>query len=97
MLDKDGQTILNDLRWHWEDHYLIDYKDGAWIAAPVSDPFNIIERETSGELREAIRIDYAERVTRRQARVFADVGGWISGPSLDVKRASVWPVGNSGP
>ena len=66
MLDKDGQTILNDLRRHWESHYLIDFKDGAWIAAPVSDPFTIITRDSSGELREAIRIDYAER--QQQAR-----------------------------
>ncbi len=65
MLDRDGQTILNDLRWHWEDHYQIDFRDGKWLAAPMHDPFAIIERETSGELREAIRRDYAERSARR--------------------------------
>jgi hypothetical protein len=65
MLDRDGQTILNDLRWHWEDAYQIDFRQGKWLAAPLSDPFAIIERETSGELREAIRRDYAERAGRR--------------------------------
>jgi len=42
MLDKDGQTILNDLRWHWEDHYQVDFREGKWLAAPVHDPFAII-------------------------------------------------------
>jgi hypothetical protein len=65
MLDKDGQTILNDLRWHWDDAYDITYRDGAWLAAPKNDPFAVISRDSSGELREAIRQDYAERSGRR--------------------------------
>jgi hypothetical protein len=67
MLDKDSQTILNDLRWHWEDAYQIDCRDGAWLAAPRSDPFAIISCDTSAELREALRRDYAERAGRRWA------------------------------
>lgn len=89
MLSAEGQTILDDLRFHWDEHYLLDFKDGFWVAAPKHDPFNIITRDSSGELREAIRIDYAERASGRPAsRVRPDVGGWISGPSLDVERGS---------
>ena len=65
VLDKDSQTILNDLRWHWEGTYRVDYREGAWLAAPLSDPLAIISRESSGQLREAIRRDYAERSGRR--------------------------------
>lgn len=65
MLDRHDQTILNDLRWHWEDAYTIDYRAGDWLAAPLSDPFAIISCQSSGELREAIRRDYAERSARR--------------------------------
>jgi hypothetical protein len=64
MLDKAGNTILNDLRWHWEDHYSIHYRDGAWTAVPTTAPREPITRDTSAELREALRIDYAERSAR---------------------------------
>ena len=65
MLDRDGQTVLNDLRWHWDDAYDVDYREGKWLAAPKADPFAIISRDTSGELREALRADYAARAARR--------------------------------
>jgi len=34
MLDSDAQTMLNDLRWHWEDAYSIDIarKASGWLS-----------------------------------------------------------------
>jgi hypothetical protein len=57
MLDSDAQTTLNDLRWHWEDAYKIDCRDGTWLAVPLTDPFVTISRDSSAELREALRQD----------------------------------------
>jgi hypothetical protein len=67
MLDSDAQTALNDLRWHWEDAYSIDCREGVWLAVSLSDPFVTISRGTSAELREALRQDYPERAGRRGA------------------------------
>jgi hypothetical protein len=67
MLDSDAQSMLNDLRWHWEDAYRIDCRDGVWLAVPLSDPFVTISCENAAELREALRQDYAERGRRRWA------------------------------
>jgi len=61
MLDSDAQTTLNDLRWHWEDAYKIDCRNGTWPAVPLTDPFVTISRDSSAGLREALRQDYAER------------------------------------
>lgn len=33
MLDSDAQSTLTDLRWHWDDAYKIDCRDGVWLAA----------------------------------------------------------------
>ncbi len=61
MLDSDSQTTLNDLRWHWEDAYRIDCRDGVWMAVPLTDPFTTITADSSMELRTKIRYDYAAR------------------------------------
>jgi len=67
MLDSGAQTMLNDLRWHWEDAYSIDCREGVWLAVSLSDPFVTISRGNAAELREALRQDYAERAGRRWA------------------------------
>ena len=67
MLDSDTQSTLKDLRWHWDDAYKINCREGAWQAVPLSDPLAIISRDSPAELREAIRQDYAERAGRRAA------------------------------
>jgi hypothetical protein len=67
MLDSDAQSALTDLRWHWDDVYGIDCVEGSWQAVPVSDPSVIIARDSSMELREALRRDYATRAGRRWA------------------------------
>jgi hypothetical protein len=67
MLDSDAQSMLTDLQWHWEDAYKITCRDGVWLAVPLADPFVTISRDSSGELREALRLDYAERAGRRSA------------------------------
>jgi hypothetical protein len=61
VLDSDAQTTLNDLRWHWEDAYRIDCRDGVWMAVPLTDPFAAITADSSVELRTKIRYDYAAR------------------------------------
>jgi hypothetical protein len=66
-LGSDEQTTLNDLRWHWDDAYLIDCRDGTWVAAPKGDPFAIISRDSAAELRTALREDYSTRSGRRAA------------------------------
>ena len=67
MLDAETQTTLNDVRSHWEEAYKINCKDGVWSASPLWEPSVIIERATPGELREALRLNYAERSGRRTA------------------------------
>ena len=67
MLDRDAQTTLNDLRFHWDDFYRVSCHDGVWQASPLSDPAVIISRDTSMELREALRLDYTERKSGRWA------------------------------
>ena len=67
MLDSDARSVLNDLRWHWEDAYSIDCREGVWLADSLSDPFVTISRGNAAELREALRQDYAERAGRRWA------------------------------
>ena len=57
MLDADAQTTLNDLRWHWEDAYRIDCRDGVWMAVPLTDPFTTITADSSMELRTKIKYD----------------------------------------
>jgi hypothetical protein len=61
MLDSDAQTTLNDLRWHWEDAYQIDCRDGVWMAVLLTDPFTTITADSSTELRIKLRYDYAGR------------------------------------
>ena len=65
MLDRDAQATLNDLRWHWDDAYLIDCRDGVWVTAHKGDPFAIISRDSSVELRMALREDYSKRAGQR--------------------------------
>jgi hypothetical protein len=67
MLSTEEQTTLNDLRWHWDDAYLIDCRQGSWVAAPKGDPFAIITRDSAADLRMAIRDDYAKRAGQRTA------------------------------
>ncbi len=67
MLDSDAQSTLTDLRWHWDDAYKIDCRDGVWLAVPLTDPFVTISRDSSAELREALRQDYAQRAGQRWA------------------------------
>ena len=66
-LDSESQTTLNDLRWHWSDAYDVDCRDGVWVAAPKTDPFAIISRDSAVELRMAIRDDYTKRAGQRSA------------------------------
>jgi len=82
MLDTDAQATLNDLRAHWQDAYYINCSDGVWSAVPFDDRTILITADSAAELRWQIRYDYAERAIQRPARVFADAGGWISGPCI---------------
>jgi hypothetical protein len=86
MLSQDDQTMLNDIRYHWQDAYYVNFADGVWSAVPFDDRTILLTADTGMELRDKIRYDYAERAIRRQERVLGDAG-----------RTSRWPAGNSGP
>ena len=65
--DSETMTTLNDLRWHWDDAYQIDCREGVWLAVPKGDPFTILSRDSAAELRTALREDYAKRAGQRAA------------------------------
>ena len=55
---------VSELRFHWADAYRIDSQDGfVWTAVPLADPAVTIARNSSGELRTALRDHYAEQGT----------------------------------
>jgi hypothetical protein len=59
---------VSELRFHWADAYRIDSQDGfVWTAVPLADPAVTIARNSSGELRTALRDHYAEQAGRRTA------------------------------
>jgi len=51
---------LQDLRYHWDEEYFIACDDGNWKALGRWKGSNWVFGETSEDLREKIRIDYAE-------------------------------------
>jgi hypothetical protein len=68
MIDREQRRALAELRFHWADAYRIDIHDGfVWTAVPLADPAVTIARNSSGELRTALRNHYAEQAGRRTA------------------------------
>jgi nitroimidazol reductase NimA-like FMN-containing flavoprotein (pyridoxamine 5'-phosphate oxidase superfamily) len=61
MLSKEDQSSLLDLTWHWESAYAFSVVEGEWRAVPATEPSAVLTAETSEELREKVRQDYASR------------------------------------
>jgi hypothetical protein len=56
------QAALADLGFHWGEHYEISVNDnGTWRANPIRDRSSVIIANSATELREKIRLDYADR------------------------------------
>ena len=64
MLGEEDEARLADLRWHWDEAYVIDCTDGVWTAQPVAEPSLVLSAGSEYELRRAIRADYLVRPTR---------------------------------
>jgi hypothetical protein len=67
MLSQDDEASLADLRWHWDEAYLIDCADGIWVARPLVAPGSTVSATSAYELRLAIRSDYFVRTKDRFA------------------------------
>jgi hypothetical protein len=61
MLNPTDEAALCDLSWHWENAYTFAVVDDTWTASPADNPADILTAESSWELRELVRADYAER------------------------------------
>jgi len=59
VLDRETQTTLLQLRWHWDDAYKIDTDGDTWSASPLWDRTRVIIAESPGELKEKLQHDYA--------------------------------------
>lgn len=67
MLDRETQTALNMLRWHWEESYAINCDGKIWTAIPAAAPEAVLTAGTAIELRRAMQHDYAARAMRAEA------------------------------
>ena len=74
MLDKEDQTTLNGLRWHWEKAYAINCDGMTWTAIPAAVPETVLTANSGIELRTLMQNDYAARAMRSGAR-------WVGGCS----------------
>ena len=59
-LNPQEQQDLINLSCHWGEVYNLAVLDGLWVAIPNGDPAITITAEFASELREKIRVDYAE-------------------------------------
>lgn len=75
MLDKDEQSMLNNLRWHWERAYAINRDGVTWTAIPAAAPDAVLSAKTGMELRTAMQNDYAARALRSGATAARWAGG----------------------
>jgi hypothetical protein len=60
VLDREQQTTLNELRWHWDDAYLVEVLAGPkWTATSLDYRRAVITADSAAVLRELMRHDYA--------------------------------------
>ncbi len=64
MLDRQDQTSLIWLQWHWGSHYSVAVIDGRWQAHPMDAPAELLIAESPSALRELMRNDHAQRASR---------------------------------
>jgi hypothetical protein len=75
MLEKDAQTTLNMLRWHWEQAYAVNCDGPTWTAIPAAAPEVVLSAGTGMELRTLMQHDYAARAIRCGATAARWAGG----------------------
>lgn len=63
-ISREDQTALNDLQFHWDTAYTINFDGDTWSASPLSDPTVLLTAESSSDLRALIRADYHEHDRR---------------------------------
>src|SRR5450755_164765 len=73
MLNEQDTQSLCWLQWHWDSHYVIMVKEGAWMARRLRCPglapdggANTISADSARGLRDKIKDDYAALVFSRQ-------------------------------
>jgi hypothetical protein len=66
MLSKEDQTSLIWLQWHWDRHYVIRVMDGVWSAIPEGQTALVLMADSATELRDKMRDDWAERMSKRR-------------------------------
>jgi hypothetical protein len=66
MLDREQQTSLIWLQWHWGTRYAISVVDGTWTAYPASAPEQRFTAGSALDLRELMRNDHAARAAHGQ-------------------------------
>ena len=67
MLDREQQTALNALRWHWEKAYAVNCDGNTWTAIPAVQPEAVLTAGSAMELRTAMQHDYAASAMRANA------------------------------
>jgi hypothetical protein len=67
MLDAWQERELRDLAWHWSEAYEISVVDDTWTAVPLVEPATVLTADSAQELRELVRIDYADRAEAKRA------------------------------
>jgi hypothetical protein len=61
VLDKEQQTSLWHLRWHWEDLYTVACDGKAWSASLAADPAQVLIAGSASGLRTKMQDHYAAR------------------------------------
>jgi hypothetical protein len=75
MLDRQDQTTLIHLRWHWEQAYAINCDGTTWTAIPAAAPYEVLSATSGMELRTLMQNDYAARAMRSGATAARWAGG----------------------
>jgi hypothetical protein len=58
-LTRSEASELADLKFHWDEAYVIDWADGVYRATRMGQPSVVLTAESCYELRMQIRDDYA--------------------------------------
>ena len=61
MLDKEQQTSLWHLRWHWEGLYAVACDGKVWSASLTADPAQVLIAGSARGLRTKMQDHYAAR------------------------------------
>lgn len=72
IMESDWEGLLDELRWHWGDAYLIHFfEPGTWVAQR-RDSHETMSADSPVALRGKITADYTARPVSRQVAPCAD-------------------------